>query len=103
MSASIRNRTILLRFILPSICGSLGTWQILRWNQKQKLLQELETKIISRPIKIESIGQVEEVPFSKYEIEVKPTGERALLGPRGLGAPLYYGYTLFESVKLPSG
>lgn len=100
---STRNRTFLLRFIFPSICGSLGTWQILRWKQKRKILQELETKINSEPLKIESVKEVEQVPFSKYEIEAKSTGKRALLGPRGLSAPLYYGYTLFESAKLPSG
>ena len=100
---SVKNRTILLRLIFPSICASLGTWQIFRWQQKRQLLQELEAKIRSEPLKIESVQEIEQVPFSKYKIEPKSTGERALLGPRGLGAPLYYGYALFEAAKLPSG
>lgn len=100
---SVRNRTILLRFVFPSICASLGIWQILRWQQKRQLLEELEAKISSEPLKIKSIQELDQAAFSKYEIEPKSTGQRALLGPRGLGAPLYYGYTLFESAKLPSG
>lgn len=100
-----RNRTILLRIVFPVICGSLGTWQILRWQRKQKLLQEMEEIIHGQAREIESFASDEignGSSIMKFKISPKSTGERALLGPRGLGSG--YGYTLFEKVELvPSG
>lgn len=100
MSAATRNRTILLRYIFPSICASLGTWQILRWNQKRRILDELELSIYSQP---KSLEEADGLLTTKLKISPVSTGERALLGPRGLGPPLGYGYTLFEKAKLPNG
>ena len=99
-----RNRTILLRIVFPVICGSLGTWQIMRWQQKQKLLKEMEDIIYGQAHEIESFAgdEIGNGPIMKFKISPKSTGERALLGPRGLGSG--YGYTLFEKVELvPSG
>ena len=99
-----RNRTILLRLIFPSICGSLGTWQIFRWKRKQQLLKELDEKINSEPFEIKSLDEVTLDKLSaKFKFAVKSTGEQALLGPRGLGGASGYGYTLFEKAQLPNG
>ena len=95
------NRTILLRYIFPSICASLGTWQIYRWQRKQLLLKELVDSINSEPIKVESFDSVNSKSL-KMAIEAESTGERALLGPRGLSNKSGYGYTLFEKAQLKS-
>ncbi len=96
-----RNRTILLRYVFPSICASLGTWQIFRWQRKHKLLKEIEEQIKSPPVQIDSVSQL---PSGvKGHLKVKSTGQQALLGPRGLSSSLGYGYTLFEKAKLANG
>lgn len=96
-----RNRTVLLRFVFPSICASLGTWQIFRWQRKQELLKELEEQIKSPPVQIDSVSQLQN--GVKGQLSVKSTGQQALLGPRGLSSTLGYGYTLFEKAKLSNG
>ena len=99
-----RNRIILLRYIFPSICASLGTWQIYRWKGKQIILKELEESVNSLPIKVDSFG-IDFVPSKlvKLIVEVKSLGERALLGPRGFNSITGYGYTLFEKAQLQNG
>lgn len=92
---------VLLRYGFPSICASLGTWQIFRWNRKQKILKEIEEQINSTPLQIDSLSQLKS--GCKAQLSIKSTGQQALLGPRGLSNSLGYGYTLFEKAKLPNG
>lgn len=97
-----RNRTFLLRYIFPSICASLGTWQIYRWQRKQILLKELAEAINSEPVKMDSLRAVDNKAL-QMTVEAESTGERALLGPRGLSSTSGYGYTLFEKARLTNG
>ena len=94
-------RTILLRFAFPSICASLGTWQIFRWKRKQEILRNVAEQMASPPKEIDSISQIS--AGCKFKLAVISTGERALLGPRGLSSALGYGYTLFEKAILKNG
>lgn len=95
-------RTSLLRYIFPSICASLGTWQIYRWQKKQILLKELEEAINSEPLKVDSLNSLQNKPL-QLMIEAESMGQRALLGPRGLNSRIGYCYTLFEKAHLPNG
>lgn len=97
-----RNRTLILRFIFPSICASLGTWQIYRWQNKQIILKELEESINSNPLKVDSLKSLRDTPL-KMVIDVESLYDRALLGPRGISSTSGYGYTLFEKAKLQNG
>ena len=96
-----RRRTFLLRYLFPSVCGSLGVWQMFRWQEKKLILKEAEERMFAAPIEIESFNEMSGKKSLKYRISPKSTSIMALLGPRGLGTS--YGYTLFEKAILPSG
>ena len=96
------NRTTLLRYVFPSICASLGTWQIYRYQKKQLLLADLQESINSTPTKADSISSIDS-KLRKFTVEARSLGERALLGPRGFSSTSGYGYTLFEKAQLPNG
>lgn len=95
------NRTVLLRYAFPTICASLGTWQIYRWQRKQDILKQIEEQIASPPVEIDSINQLSE--GVKGNLRVTSLGKQALLGPRGFSSTQGYGYTLFEKARLPNG
>ncbi len=101
MSAS---RTALLRFAFPTICASLGTWQVVRWRQKLNLLQHLEAQQSSAPESVHSTAEIDS-DTQKYLISgVKSTGQQVLVGPRGNSSiPGGYASLLFEAAELPNG
>lgn len=98
-------RAALLRFVFPSICGSLGTWQIYRWQCKQEIIKGIEKGLKEEPKLLVSIRDVSNGDaFQRYQLEdLESFNERILVGPRGLGPPLGYGYALFEKAKLKNG
>jgi hypothetical protein len=101
MSSIAQRRTFLLRFVFPSICGSLGIWQIFRWQQKKEILREAQANIFAKSVKVESFNEMSSAKSSKFTIEPQSSGLTALLGPRGF--PTGYGYTLFERAQLANG
>lgn len=103
---SPRPRILLLRLVFPSVCASLGTWQVFRWKQKSELLKTLELQQSSAPTPLISLSDVEAASaFQKYQIDgLKTTGRQVLLGPRGNSSiPGGYAYLLFELASLSNG
>ena len=99
-----RPRTILLRFVFPAVCASLGTWQVFRWRQKLKLLELIEIQQSAAPKAIRSTAEIDS-DTEKYLVSgLKSTGKAILVGPRGNStAPGGYASLLFESAQLSNG
>jgi cytochrome oxidase assembly protein ShyY1 len=101
---SSRPRTILLRFVFPTICASLGTWQVFRWRQKLKLLQVIESQQSAAPKTINCTAEINSDTM-KYSVSgLKSTGKLVLVGPRGNSCvPGGYASLLFEGAQLSNG
>ena len=99
-----RPRVLLLKYVFPSICASLGTWQIFRWRQKLELLQRIENQQLSASKAVLSPSEID-ADTRKYSIfGLKSTGKQVLVGPRGNSSiPGGYASLLFECAQLSNG